>query len=137
MRKKLSAKEANSFTSKPVAKKKSDRKLGDAMTKEVGENRRGNTEYVDDKTLKAIGGAALRGVAEETMARVYSEMFPNMQVRNPVTDEVDLEIREEAYILGLTMVCGNNDYKPRKGLKIREHEFTWLKLCAEHKEQTT
>ena len=128
-RKKMTQKDAEDFK-KPVAKNKADRKLGDEYLKKVGETRQPNTGYVDPK---AVGGASLRGVMEETMARVYEEMWPSMTTRDGI-DNVDIEIREEAYILGLTMICGNDDFKPRKGLKIRDHHQKLPGYCKEHKE---
>lgn len=132
VRKKLSAKDASNFKSgKPVAKKKADKRAGDKLTETIGKAKKPSTEYVDPK---AVSGGALRGMMEETMARVYGEMFPTMTTRDSTTDEVDLEIREEAYILQLTMVCGNDDYKPRKGLKIRDHTMKTPRYCKEHKD---
>jgi hypothetical protein len=133
VRKKLSKKDAKNFTDKkvkPVAKKKLDRKAGDEHTKKISEQKRPNAGYVDHKQ---IGGASLRGMMQETMARCYSEMFPTMTTHQAGTDEVDLEIQEEAYILGLTMVCGTDDYLPRRGLKIREKAMPVPRYCKEHR----
>lgn len=136
MRKGLKKKDAKKFIEKkvkvkPVAKKKADDKTGDAYTEKISKSKRPSAEYVD---RKQIGGASLRGMMEETMARCYGEMFPSMTTHQAGTDQVNLEIKEEAYILGLTMVCGTDDYLPRRGLKIREKEMPTMKFCKLHKE---
>ena len=134
MRKKMTAKQAKDFTSnnnRPVAKKKADRKIGDSVTKEITTHKKTSTQsWVDDR---GISGGQIRGMAGETMARVYAEMWPGMQTHDE-DGNVEVNISEEAYILMLTMKVGNGDYSPRRGLKIREAKMPTMKFCAAHKE---
>jgi hypothetical protein len=130
MRKGLTKKQAKNFINKPVAKKKADDKIGDAYTEKLSKIKRASTEYVDHKS---ISGGVLRGITEETMARVYSEMWPSMQTHDQ-DGKVDKQIAEEAYILGLTMQFGNGEYSPRRGLKIRDHKMREPKMCAMHRD---
>lgn len=87
----------------------------------------------DDVDPRAVGGGALRGVMQETFARVYEEIWPGMETRDHKGD-VDIEIKEEVYILCLTMKVGNDEDKPRRGLKMREVEDLGdtAPLCKEH-----
>lgn len=79
-----------------------------------------------------VSAGALRGIMSETIARVYEEMWPGMNVR--IADEPNDEMKEEAYILSLTMIVGNATDLPRRGLKIRDTEMTMhdslCKRCA-------
>ena len=105
---------------KPVAKKK------------VKITKKKRQEPVQE-VRHGIGGDALRGVMQETMCRVYEEMFPGHEFRDG-GDNPDLEIQEETYILGLTMVAGRDDYAPRRGLKIKEAEISGtLAYCRDHR----
>lgn len=104
-----------------------DHELEDKLSKRVAENKRERREPEHDSK---VGGGALRGVMSETIARVYEEMWPGMSVRDG--EEPNIEIKEEAYILSLTMILGNNEDTPRMGLKIRESEIK-SSLCHECK----
>ncbi len=80
-----------------------------------------------------VAAVEIRGVMEDTFARVYGEMYPSMHVRNK-KDELSLEIKEEAYILLLTMIVGHDDFQPRHGLTIREAEISDSAMfCKEHR----
>lgn len=80
-----------------------------------------------------IGGGQIRGVVQETMARVYEEIWPGMETHNN-EGRIDLGISEEAYILMLTMKTGNADDSPRKGLRMKTVEMSddapMCKECA-------
>lgn len=105
-----------------------DAELEGKLSKKVAEHKREKREPEHDSK---VGGGALRGVMSETIARVYEEIWPGISVR--VGDDPDLEIQEEAYILSLTMIVGNNEELPRKGLKIREAEISGqFNFCKEH-----
>jgi hypothetical protein len=99
------------------------------MTEKVGTHKR---EKRDAETDSKVSAGDLRGVVSESIARVYEEIWPGMRVRQG--DETpDLEIQEEAYILVLSMVCGNNVDVPRRGLKIRESEISrHVVFCKDH-----
>lgn len=120
----------------PVAKGKikkrareEDAELVEKATEKTSKRVRANTDPVDHKHVSA---GAVRGVMDETMARVYQEMWPSMTVYDEFGN-VDIEIKEESHILMLTMVTGNEDYQPRRGLKIREAEIgDTIGFCAEH-----
>lgn len=105
-----------------------DTDLEGKLSKKVAENPREKRHPEHDSR---VGGGALRGVMSETIARVYEEIWPGMSVR--VSDDPNDEIREEAYILSLTMIVGNNEDTPRMGLKIREAEISGrFSFCKEH-----
>ena len=126
----MSAKGAEDFMKKPVAKKKADRLTGDRYDEQMTRVKHPRVEHSDPKN---VSGGVLRGVMSETMARVYEELFPTMSVRDE-QGTVDIEIQEETYILGLTMICGTDDFKPRKPLKIREVEISDnARYCKEHR----
>lgn len=121
---------------KPKAKGKkrrteiqNDAELEGKLEKKVAEHRvaRREPEY-DSK----VSSGAVRAVVGETIARVYEEIWPGMSVRAR-DEEPNDEIKEEAYILTLTMVLGNNEDTPRMGLRIREAEFI-IPLCREHED---
>lgn len=123
---------------KPVAKKKvkqrerrDDDQLADKHSKHVGERRRPSGSIELDR--KHASPVETRGVMQETMARVYEEMWPSMTVRNEFGD-VDIEIQEETYILSLAMFVGTPHYMPRRGLKIREDDdaSSNINFCADH-----
>lgn len=81
----------------------------------------------------AVPGGSLVGVMSETMARCYTEFWPGEKTHKD--GEVDLQIKEEAYILMLTMAVGNNVEKPRKPLKVREKRVPMVATyCVEHRE---
>ena len=121
--------------SKPKAKAKvrqaerdHDEELGDKLAENVGKRRRQEEIPVDTK----IGGGALRGIIQETMARVYGEIWPGMETHSE-KEEPDIEIQEEAHILVLTMVLGNTEDTPRRGLKMREDEISDnARYCRKH-----
>lgn len=130
------AKDMLTGSGKPKAKGKKrrseiqhDAELEGKLSKKVAEHKREKREPEHDSK---VGGGALRGVMSETIARVYEEIWPGIDVRAG-GDEPDDEIKEEAYILGLTMIVGNNVDTPRRGLKIREDEISRnARLCKEH-----
>lgn len=99
-------------------------RLTDAQTK----NRRPKDSNTHDP--KMVKAGALRGVASETMARVYEELWPTMTTHDS-KGNVDLEIAEETYILVLTMIVGTDEDKPRLPLKIREVEMN-VQFCEAH-----
>lgn len=120
---------------KPVAKNKKrrseiqhDAELEDKLSAKVAGKVRPKAEPEHDSK---IGAGALRGVMSETIARVYEEVWPGMNVREH--DDPNDEIKEEAYILSLTMIVGNNEDTPRMGLKIREAEISGrFNFCKAH-----
>lgn len=108
---------------KPVAKgkvkraeKKHDSDLEGKMAQKVAENAKPH-DRSNDPTK--VSGASIRGVMQETIGRCYEEFWPGMNVTGH-DGNVDVEIQEEAYILMLTMLVGNDKFTPRRGLKIKE-----------------
>lgn len=102
----------------------------DAQLEKLAKVRERPAEGVTDSRVRAI---EVRSVVEETMARVYAELFPSKQTHDE-NGTVDVEIKEEAYIVTLFMFVGNNAYQPRRGLKIREAEISdTAKFCKEHR----
>ncbi len=135
-RKGMTAEAVKNFK-KPLAKKKAraagrahDDELEGQMTAKVTSVKRERQDYTDSKSISA---GALRGIMDETIARVYAEIWPSMTTTDDYGN-VHHDLREESYILSLTMVCGNFDYSPRKGLKMREAPISdTAKFCKEHR----
>lgn len=125
---------AKLLSKKPSAKGKKrrteiehDHDLENKMTDKLVEKKRPKRESEADSR---IGMGQVRGVMEATMCRVYEEFWPGMETEKD--GKPDTEIAEEAYILGLTMLVGNNVDTPRKGLKMREAEMSDTSvLCRE------
>jgi hypothetical protein len=123
-----------SGSGKPKAKGKkrrteiqSDADLEGKLTKKVSEHRVERREPEHDSK---VGGGALRGVMSESIARVYEEIWPGMNVHQH--GDPNDEMKEEAYILSLTMILGNVEDTPRMGLKIREAEISEdMRLCKD------
>lgn len=132
-RKKMTADAAKKFTGKVRAKNK--RKQDAALEKSHTEHSVKKVKTAEKSSdPKNVHGGELRGVMMETMARVYEEMWPSMSPRDSA-GTVDIEIQEEAYILQLTMICGTDNYKPRRALKIRDAFVPGLtSYCREHRE---
>src|SRR4051812_20759176 len=70
-----------------------DAELEDKLSAKVAEKVRPKAEPEHDSK---VGAGALRGVMSETIARVYEEVWPGMEVREH--DDPNNEMREEAYI---------------------------------------
>lgn len=106
-----------------------DHELEGKMTDHLTRHAKPKSEHPNFTTVR---GGAIQGVVGETMARVYGELWPGMKTHDS-EDAVDVEINEEAYILMLTMKVGNDNYKPRKGLALKEIEGMGdeLPLCRE------
>ena len=136
----MTAEDAAAFQAgRPVKKKRDAKKvraetddLGDRVSERVGTKAVRKAETVTDST---VGAAELRGVMEETMARVYGEIWPGMRTHHERGWDhgVDSEIGEEAYILSLYMMFGDAGEKPRRGVKVREVEISDnAHYCKEH-----
>ncbi len=84
---------------------------------------------VTDSRVKA---ADVRGVVEETLARIYGDLFPSMTTHDE-DENVDLEIREEAYVITLTMFVGSDDFTPRRNIPMKEAEISErARYCRKH-----
>lgn len=99
---------------------KADSELEGRMTDEQTKKKRPQPGM--EPNAKGVSMGGVRGVVSETMARVYAEIWPSMQTHDE-RGRVMSETSEECYILGLTMLVGNDDDKPRQGLKMREIEM--------------
>ena len=91
-------------------------RMTDAQTKKARP-----TELRQDSA--GVSAAALIELLSETMSRVYGEIWPNMTVRDS-DDRVDIEIAEEAYIVGLMIEIGSPHVMPRKPIKVRDAEIS-------------
>jgi hypothetical protein len=79
-----------------------------------------------------VRAADVRGVIEETLARVYGDLFPSLTTHDE-DGNVDLEIKEEAYIITLVMYVGSDNYTPRQGVRLKEVEISdKARYCKEH-----
>lgn len=122
---------------KPTAKGKKrrdeiqeDAEFEGKMSEHVAKQPRKKAEVEVDSKVNA---GDIRGVMTETIARVYEEIWPGINVRNGGTETPDQDMAEEAYILGLTMVVGNTVELPRQPLKIRDAEISDGAIyCQEH-----
>ena len=129
------AKQMLAGSGKPKAKGKKrrseiehDAELEGKLTKKVSEHKREKQHPEHDSKVPA---GSLRGVMGETIARVYEEIWPGMAVREH--DDPNDEIMEEAYILSLTMLVGNNVDLPRTSMRIREADLSGRhNFCKQH-----
>lgn len=135
---KMDSKAVENFKKKaPVAKGKKrkqehehDHELEGKLSEHQGKSKKRAPEFGANA---GIPGNELRGVMDETMARVYSEIWPTMVTHEGSDDDVHYEIREESYILSLAMIAGRDEYQPRRGLRIREAEIAdTIGFCADH-----
>jgi hypothetical protein len=115
---KINDHDAQALRSRPVAKGKGASKQREAERELEKDVKVIRTKKSESQT-QTVGGGSLRGVMEETMARVYGEIFSGMSTHDE-DGIVDREIKEETYILGLTMAVGNENDLPRMGLSMRE-----------------
>lgn len=102
------------------AEREHDEGLGEKMTAKLQVNKK--PRQAPESNCEVPAGS-LRGVMGETIARVYGELWPSFQTHDE-NGNVDVELAEEAYILGLTMVLGNGEDTPRMGLKIKDAEIS-------------
>lgn len=111
-------------------KKRSAAREKDRNLETVVHMRHKPAQGVQDST---VGASDIRGVLEETFARILHELFPTMRTHDEFGN-VDLEIKEQAYVVVLRMLLGTDDYQPRQGLRIREKEISnKAKWCKEHR----
>lgn len=118
---KMTTAEAQALRSRPVAKGKGIRKARQAereLEGKVGPVRVRKSEQ-PIRSENNVSAKSLKGLVGETMARCYAEIFPGMKTHDEF-GIVDREIEEEAYILSLTIMVGNDNDLPRTGLKMRE-----------------
>ena len=85
---------------------------------------------VTDSRVKA---ADVRGVVEETLARIYGDLFPSMTTHDE-DENVDVEIKEEAYVITLVMFVGHDDFTPRRSIPMKEAEISDnARYCKAHR----
>lgn len=128
MKKMITAEEAKAFTKKAVKKKRKTEIIEPDPIQTIKVKRR-----TGDEIRNTVSAGFYRPIIEESIARVTAEIWPGMEVRdqkNP--DVVDIQLKEMAYILGLTMAVGNDDYTPRQGVRMKEASISdTAKLCKE------
>jgi hypothetical protein len=135
VRVKVTDQEAQSLRERPVAKGKASSKQREAERELQTNVKVIRTKKADSNAkpeLHSVPGSSLRAVMEESIARVYSEIFSGMSTHDE-QDKVTLEISEEAYVLALTMVVGNDIDTPRQGLRIKDDDkaSSTMKSCRE------
>jgi hypothetical protein len=114
----MTTKEAQALRTRPVAK-------GKVSVKARADERKLQEDVKVIRTKKTVqisqtvDATSLRAVMEDSMARVYGEIFGGMSTHDE-DGVVDREIKEEVYIMALTMIVGNDIETPRQGLSIRE-----------------
>lgn len=119
---KMTNEQAQALRSRPVAKGKhlrQEREHDRELEKEVKVVRVKKAAANAKPELHPVSGGAVKAIAEESMARVYREVFTGMSTHDE-DGVVDREISEEAYILTLTMIVGNDVDLPRQGLSMKE-----------------
>lgn len=90
------------------------------------------TRAVQGVSDSRVRASDIRGVIEETIARIRAELYPSLQTHDD-NGNVTAEIKEEAYILSLVMIVGHDSFQPRQGLTLREAEISDnAKYCKEH-----
>lgn len=122
MKKMISSKEAKErLTKKPVKKKRKT---------EIKETFKIQRRAQEGGEVTKISAGKWRPIMEETIARVTGEIFPGMKTHTG--NAVEIELKEFAYVLGLTMVAGNEKDLPRIPLKIKQADISdTAKLCRE------
>lgn len=128
---KMTTEEATALRGRPVAKGKGAIKQREAE-RELETDVKVIRTRKSEQTTQTVGGGALRGVLEETAARVYGEIFSGMDTHDE-NGIVDREIQEEVYILALTMLVGNDIDLPRQGLRMKDdaNASANMKSCRE------
>lgn len=117
----------------PVVAKGKQRRSEREEDKELEKDARVREKPSQSVTDSRVSAGDVRAVLADTFARVRGELFPSSTTHDELGN-VTLEISEEAYIVMLTMVVGNDVFAPRKGLKMREAEISdTAKYCKEHK----
>ena len=131
-REKMTTEQAQALRTRPVAKGK-----GSVKARAKERELETNVKQIRHKSggpaiTQTVDAASLRGVMEDSMARVYGEIFGGMSTHDE-DGVVDREIREEVYIMALTMIVGNDIETPRQGLSIREDAKASanMKTCKE------
>jgi len=129
---KMTREDAQALRKRPVAKGKGAVKARAderELEKDVKVIRTKKSTPISQST---VGGNELRGVMDDSMARVYGEIFSGMATHDE-DGVVDREIKEEVYILALTMICGNDIETPRQGISIKEDAKASanMKTCRE------
>jgi hypothetical protein len=70
-------------------------------------------------THTTVGAGELKGVVNETVWRIINEISPDFEAAT----DARLNSDEIGYLIVLSMVLGNPEESPRRGLKIRNHEY--------------
>jgi hypothetical protein len=130
---KMTTEDAQALRERPVARGKAaakQREADRALETDVKVIRTRKTDTNAKPELHGVPGNSIIGVAQETMARVYGEIYSGMSTHDE-EQNVILDISEEVYILALTMVVGNDHDIPRMGLTIKEDTkiSTTMKTC--------
>lgn len=123
---KMTKDEAESFRKgggKAVAKKKVKRASEEPPKQQV------ELRSTSDPSDSKVKSGGVRGVITDTLTRVYAEQFPNTDFE---TEYWQLQLSEEAYIVTLGMVFGWSSQVPRRGVKMREHNYGEIPYCKEH-----
>lgn len=76
-----------------------------------------------------VSAGEIRSVIQDTMWRVLTEITPDLE--NASGGKMNSD--ESAYVMSLDLMLGWSGQNPRRGQKIREHEYTSKEtpLCRE------
>lgn len=79
----------------------------------------------------SVSAGEIKPCVEDTVWRVVNEISPELESE----DNAQMNSNEVAYIIVLHMVLGSPGDNPRRGLKIRNHEYPVgeVPLCREHR----
>jgi hypothetical protein len=76
-----------------------------------------------------VGAGEIKRMVNVTVWRVMNEIYPGFEN----IPDARLNSDEFAYVLMLAMLLGYEEQYPRKGLRIKRHEFgSAIPLCREH-----
>lgn len=118
-----------------IVKKKTPVKKGGRRTKieTPDENAEPDIPVVQASSVvrSRVSAGELKPTLDETVWRVVTEITPDFET----TKDAKLNSDEFAYIIMLMMLTGVSEQQPRRGMTIRNHEFTSeeMPLCREHR----
>ena len=116
-----------------IVKKKTPVKKGGRRTKieTPDSNAEPDIDIVQTSSVvrSRVSAGELKPTLDETVWRVVTEISPDFET----TKDAKLNSDEFAYIMMLFMLTGDPEHSPRRGMTIRNHEFTSeeMRLCQE------
>lgn len=117
----------------PLVKKKAPKSRGrrtQIQTPDLNAEPEFETRKQNTIVRSNVRAGEIKPLLEETVWRVLNEISPELEN----TEGAELNSNEFAYIMMLTMLVGYDGQHPRRGLSIRNHDFTReTPLCRAHR----